>query len=70
MAAYVLPPAVFHACKLIRPSERGEYELPTAIDTLIYAGYSVQTVPFEGWKYNINTPEDISRATEKLESSE
>lgn len=70
MAAYVLPPEVFHACRLIRPSGRGEYELPAAVDTLIYAGYPVETVPFEGWKRNINTPEDLSRATEKLQSGE
>jgi len=70
MAAYVLPPEIFPACKLVQPSERGEYELPDAIDLLIHAGYAVETVPFEGWKLNINTPDDLARATEKLESGE
>jgi len=70
MAAYVLPPEVFHACELVQPSERGEYELPDAIDLLIYAGYAVETVPFEGWKHNINTPDDIEQAATKLQSSE
>ena len=70
MAAYVLPPETFPACELVQPSDRGEYELPDAIDILIHAGYTVETVSFEGWKLNINTPEDLTQAAEKLESDE
>jgi len=65
-AFYVLPPAVFPACRVIRPSERGEYELADAIDLLIYSGYRVETVPFEGWKVNVNTERDVERAERKL----
>lgn len=65
-AFYVLPPAIFLACRLIRPSERGEYELPEAIDLLIYTGYQVETIPFDGWKVNINTEADITKAEQKL----
>jgi glucose-1-phosphate thymidylyltransferase len=65
-AFYVLPPEIFSACRLVTPSERGEYELPDAIDLLIRAGYAVETVPFEGWKVNINTESDIERAERKL----
>jgi dTDP-glucose pyrophosphorylase len=66
MAAYVLPPEIFPACELVQPSARGEYELPDAIDLLLYAGYQAETVPFEGWKQNINTPADIDRAASRL----
>ena len=66
MAAYVLPPEIFSACALVQPSARGEYELPDAIDLLLYAGYQAETVPFEGWKQNINTPDDIDHAASRL----
>ena len=66
MGAYVLPPDIFHACRLIQPSDRGEYELPAAIDLLLTAGYTAETVPFAGWKYNINTESDLDRAAERL----
>ncbi|WP_435065473.1 sugar phosphate nucleotidyltransferase [Halobaculum sp. EA56] len=65
-AFYVLPPEVFPACRIVRPSERGEYELADAIDLLIHAGYRVETVPFEGWKVNVNTEDDIERAERLL----
>jgi dTDP-glucose pyrophosphorylase len=69
-AFYVLPPEIFPACRIVRPSARGEYELPDAIDLLIYSGYRVETVQFEGWKLNINTEEDIERAERKLSQSD
>jgi glucose-1-phosphate thymidylyltransferase len=65
-AFYVLPPEVLHACRIVTPSSRGEYELPDAIDLLIHAGYEVETVPFEGWRVNINTEQDVERAERKL----
>lgn len=65
-AFYVLPPEIFPACRIVRPSPRGEYELPDAIDLLIHAGYAVETVPFEGWKININTGGDVERAERRL----
>lgn len=69
-AFYVLPPEVFPACRIVRPSSRGEYELPDAIDLLIGAGYGVETVPFEGWKLNVNTERDIERAERKLSQAD
>ncbi|WP_436936053.1 nucleotidyltransferase family protein [Halovenus marina] len=65
-AAYVVPPEIFPSCEIVRPSERGEYELPDAIDTLINSGYTVETVPFRGWKANINTETDLERVHERL----
>jgi glucose-1-phosphate thymidylyltransferase len=65
-AFYVLPPEIVPACRLVRPSDRGEYELADAVDLLIHAGYDVETVPFEGWKVNVNTERDIERAAEMV----
>lgn len=63
---YVLPPEAFPACHVVRPSERGEYELSDAIDLLVHAGYSVATAPLAGWRINVNTPADLERAERRL----
>lgn len=68
-ASYVLPAAVFPACRIVCPSERGEYELPDAIDLLVHAGYQVQTVPFDGWRVNVNTEEDLAEAANRLDGT-
>lgn len=64
---YVLPEAVFHACRLLRPSERGEYELSEAVDLLVRAGAVVEAVPLEGWRRNVNTPDDVERVEQLLD---
>lgn len=65
-AFYVLPPEAFAACRIVRPSARGEYELPDAIDILLYSGYRVETASFEGWRVNVNTQADVERAQRRL----
>lgn len=65
---FVFSPVIFHACRLITPSRRGEYELPDAIDLLLYAGRVVETVPLEGWRVNVNTPADIETAERQLKA--
>lgn len=63
---YVLPTEIFHACELLQPSGRGEYELPEAIDLLAAAGATVETVPLDGWRVNVNTSADVERAERRL----
>lgn len=65
--AFVFSPAIMDACRLITTSDRGEYELPDAIDLLCRAGRPVETVPLEGWRINVNTPSDVRVATRQLE---
>ncbi|MFB6301233.1 MAG: sugar phosphate nucleotidyltransferase [Halobacteriales archaeon] len=65
--AAVLPPETMHACHLVRPSARGEYELPDAINLLLAAGYRITTIQLEGWRVNVNTPEDLERANARFE---
>ncbi len=55
---FVFEPAIGHACVLTRPSERGEYELPDAIDLLLSAGHRVEAVELDGW-----CPTSANRAT-------
>lgn len=65
--AFVFEPVVFHAIPLVTPSERGEFELPDAIDLLLRAGRPVETVRLEGDRVNVNTPADVRAAERMLE---
>lgn len=66
----VFSPLLFRALQLVRPSERGEIELPDAINLLLQAGQSVDLVRLAGDRWNINTEEDLSQAARALESPE
>ncbi|WP_332900056.1 UTP--glucose-1-phosphate uridylyltransferase AglF [Haladaptatus sp. CMSO5] len=61
---YTFTPAIFHACHLVQPSNRGEYELSEAIDLLIHSGRTIDAIRMEGWRADIGYPED-REATEK-----
>lgn len=37
---HTLAPATFHACNLMYPFDRGEYELPDAVDLLIQSSHT------------------------------
>ena len=47
---YTFMPAIFHACHLVQPSDRGEYELPDAIDLLIQSGRTIDAIRLDGWR--------------------
>lgn len=57
---------IFEAIEAIEPSERGEYELPDAIEYLAHNGGRVETVHLDGWRVNVNTDDDIARAEDRL----
>jgi len=64
---FAFDPAIGHACALTRPSERGEYELPDAIDLLLTAGHRVEAVELDGWCHNVNEPSDVAAVEERLD---
>lgn len=64
--SYVLPAEVFDALRLLRPSDRGEYELTDAIDVYVRAGATLAAVELETERVNVNTPADVELATELL----
>ncbi|WP_336336518.1 sugar phosphate nucleotidyltransferase [Haloarcula brevis] len=64
---FVFDPAIGHACALTRPSERGEYELPDAIDLLLSAGHRVEAVELDGWCHNVNEPGDVAAVERRLD---
>lgn len=65
---YTFTPAVFHACHLVQPSARGEYELSEAIDLLIQSGRTIDPVKMEGWRVDVGYPEDRERAERRLQN--
>jgi len=67
---YVLPPAVFDACRLVRPGDTGEIELTAALDLLVTAGLTVEPVRLDGPRVNVNTPADVERAESLIGSAD
>jgi len=63
---YTFSPAIFHACHLVQPSNRGEYEISEAIDLLIQSGRTIDAIPIDGWRMDIGYPEDRDEAEEQL----
>ncbi|MDL0132496.1 UTP--glucose-1-phosphate uridylyltransferase AglF [Halobacterium salinarum] len=67
---YTFSPAIFHACHLVQPSNRGEYEISEAIDLLIQSGRTIDAIGLEGWRVDIGYPEDREEAEERLAEAE
>lgn len=65
---YTFSPAIFHACHLVQPSTRGEYEISEAIDLLIQSGRTIDAIGLEGWRIDVGYPEDREEAEEQLAS--
>ena len=63
---YTFTPAIFHACHLVQPSDRGEYELPDAIDLLLHSGRTIDAIRMEGWRIDVGYPEDREDAERRL----
>ena len=64
---YTFSPAIFHACHLVQPSNRGEYEISEAIDLLIQSGRTIDAIGIEGWRVDVGYPEDQERAESRLQ---
>ncbi len=67
---YTFTPAIFHACYLVQPSDRGEYELPDAIDLLIQSGRTIDAIRMDGWRVDVGYPEDRDKAERRIEEAE
>ncbi|WP_313691372.1 UTP--glucose-1-phosphate uridylyltransferase AglF [Halorarum halobium] len=63
---YTFTPAIFHACHLVQPSNRNEYEISDAVGLLIESGRTIDAIPIDGWRMDIGFPEDRDRAEERL----
>ena len=67
---YTFTPAIFHACHLVQPSDRGEYELPDAIDLLIQSGRTIDAIRMDGWRIDVGYPEDREEAEQRITGQE
>ncbi|WP_226042362.1 UTP--glucose-1-phosphate uridylyltransferase AglF [Natrinema sp. DC36] len=65
---YTFTPAIFHACHLVQPSNRGEYEISEAIDLLIQSGRTIDAIGLEGWRIDVGYPEDREEAEARLQN--
>ncbi len=63
---YTFTTEIFHACHLVQPSDRGEYELSEAIDLLLHSRRTIDAIPLEGWRIDIGYPEDRDEAEQRL----
>jgi glucose-1-phosphate thymidylyltransferase len=64
---YTFTPAIFHACHLVQPSNRDEYEISDAIDLLLHSGRTIDAIRMDGWRIDVGYPEDRDKAEERLE---
>jgi glucose-1-phosphate thymidylyltransferase long form len=67
---YTFTPAIFHACHLVQPSDRGEYEISDAVDLLIQSGRTIDAIGLEGWRIDVGYPEDREEAEQRLQDAE
>ncbi|ELY53468.1 nucleotidyl transferase [Natronococcus amylolyticus DSM 10524] len=67
---YTFTPAIFHACHLVQPSDRGEYELPDAIDLLIQSGRTIDAIRMDGWRIDVGYPDDREEAERRVREAE
>lgn len=63
---YIFDKSIFKACRSIKPSKRGEYEITDAIKYLIDNNYKVTFSETEKWWMDIGTPDDIFKANKYL----
>ena len=67
---YTFSPAIFHACHLVQPSNRNEYEISEAIDLLIRSGRTIDAIRMDGWRVDVGYPEDREKAERLLRGEE
>ena len=66
---YVLPEVALRACALVQPDGTDERELSEAVSLAAQAGYEIEAVSLEGWCVNVNTPEDLREAEERMRTT-
>lgn len=63
---FVFDPLVLDYVARLRPSARGEYELPQAIAAMAADGRAVYSLPITGYWSDVGTPDDLRRADREL----
>ena len=63
---YTFTPKIFHACHLVQPSDREEFELSDAVDLLIHSGRTIDAIRMDGWRVDVGYPEDREEAEQRI----
>ncbi len=63
---FCFKPEIFEFAERVPISDRGEYELPQALQMMIEAGKKIRVHPIEGYWADVGTPEDWERMNELL----
>ena len=58
--AFILPPEFFEEYHTLSVDAKPEIEIEEVITSLLSGGYRFGAVPYDGWRRNINTPEDMA----------
>jgi len=61
-----LSPAIFYACRLVQPSNRGEYEISEVVNLLIQSGRTIDAIGLERWRIDVGYPEDRDEVERRL----
>jgi glucose-1-phosphate thymidylyltransferase len=64
---YTFTPAIFHACHLVQPSERGEYEITDAVNLLLRSDRTIDAIGLDGWRIDVGYPEDRDEAERRIQ---
>jgi len=67
---YTFTPAIFNACHLVQPSDRGEYEISDAVDLLLHSGRTIDAIRMDGWRSDIGYPEDREDAERRIQGAD
>ncbi len=63
--AYGFPDSYFETAGGLSPAASGEQELEDAVTGLMAAGSTFSAMPYQGWRRNINTPDDLAAVLER-----
>lgn len=67
---YTFTLAIFHACRLVQPSNQGDYGISEAIDLIIQSGRVIEAIRMDGWWMDIGFPDDRDEAEERVLAEE
>jgi dTDP-glucose pyrophosphorylase len=65
---YTFTPAMFHACHIVQPSDRGGYELSEVVNLLLQSRRTMDAIGLEGRRVNVGYPEDRDETEQRLET--
>jgi NDP-sugar pyrophosphorylase family protein len=61
-----LSPSIFDFARRLRPSPRGEYELPAAVAAMVAEGRTVRALPIRGFWSDVGTRDDLEEARRRF----